>query len=879
MCLGVLRVISQTINNMKGKGDVTMKASFKRLVSLLLVLVMVFGVVPSVSAEEIQGVAESVTTSNDPPTEATKSEETEPETTENKIDPEEETVPEEEVYWLDTIDKGESALTVVYDEYFTEEQLAQMPSVMAAETRASHGSHRQACNIWLSGKRLTYEYPEGVKKTVDSVALHRVYNSKTGNWEVAFCLEPGVANASSGYVDGQYSTEATWGNLDKNQQAAIGLAILYGAPNNPDLKTSDTRRMLAYELATYVIVHEIILGWRNSTGTYACTNSAYINAFGKGNLEITSGYYPEVDGEYLRTSAWTSGESDEVMDAYNYISAKMAKHNIIPSFASDRSTAAPTHPLTKSGTKWTTTLTDTNNILSEYSFTNTSNLTFSVSGNKLTVTAKGKGPYKAIAPTRVLPNITTSGSVFRIWKTSTGAQDIITVASSRKDPVPAYFNLGPSTGAITGTKMTEDGANLSGWTIQLKSGNTVIATTTTDSKGNFSFTDIPEGTYTIHEEISSTSKYYCVKNDQTVTVTAGDTASVTVNNNLKRGNISGVKNTETGTDKKGWTIQLKSGSTVVATTTTDANGKFSFKDIPIGTYTLHEVVPADSKYYCAKNDIEVKVTYNTTVTAPAIENKLKRGNISGTKNTDTGTDKKGWTIQLKSGSTVIATTTTDANGKFSFKDIPIGKYTVHEEVPNGSKYICTVNDAAVTVTYNGTANVAIENKLIRAHIQLNKVDTDTEALLSGAVFEVTDSHGKKHTMSEISAGVYRVENIPYGKATIKELTAPSGHVLNTEVFTVNITENGKTYSVSSSGFNGVANEPVPGSGAASKTSTNGISAEGYALAIWTDRTGRVGETTHYLKSDSNGIFYVTDSAFATVTDTRNYKISGIYDGN
>jgi len=446
------------------------------------------------------------------------------------------TEPEEEVYWLDAIDKGESALNVVYDEFFTEEQLAQMPSVMAAAVRATHGSHRQACNIWLSGKRLSYTF-EGVSRTVDSVVLHRVYDSNTGSWNVAFCLEPGVPNASSGYVDNQLSAEATWGNLSREQQAVIGLAILYGAPNNPELKTSDTRRMLAYELATYVIIQEVCLGWRNTSAPYACNNPAYINAFGKGNLEITSGYYPEVDGMYLRTSAWTSGEADEVMDAYNYISSKMAIHDTIPSFTSDRLALAPTHPLTQSGSKWTTTLTDTNNILSEYKFSNTSALTFSVSGNKLTVTAAGKGPYTAIAPTRTVPNITASGSLFRIWKTSSGAQEIITCASPRNDPVPAYFNLGPTTGAIKGTKSTEDGVNLDGWTIQLKSGNTVIATTTTDSKGNFSFTDIPAGTYTLHEEISSSSKYVCVNNDQTVTVTAGDTVSVTVKNDLKRGNM------------------------------------------------------------------------------------------------------------------------------------------------------------------------------------------------------------------------------------------------------------------------------------------------------------------------------------------------------
>lgn len=66
----------------------------------------------------------------------------------------------------------------------------------------------------------------------------------------------------------------------------------------------------------------------------------------------------------------------------------MAQHYTIPSFMEDSQAAAPSYMLTPDGTgKYSITLTDTNGILNQYSFSNTSDLTFSVSGNKLTVTA------------------------------------------------------------------------------------------------------------------------------------------------------------------------------------------------------------------------------------------------------------------------------------------------------------------------------------------------------------------------------------------------------------------------------------------------------------------------------------------------------------
>jgi hypothetical protein len=42
----------------------------------------------------------------------------------------------------------------------------------------------------------------------------------------------------------------------------------------------------------------------------------------------------------------------------------------------------------------------------------------------------------------------------------------------------------------------------------------------------------------------------------------------------------------------GWTVQLFAGSTVVATTTSDANGNYTFSNLRPGNYTVREVVPA-----------------------------------------------------------------------------------------------------------------------------------------------------------------------------------------------------------------------------------------------------------------------------------------------
>ena len=89
---------------------------------------------------------------------------------------------------------------------------------------------------------------------------------------------------------------------------------------------------------------------------------------------------------------------------------------------------------------------------------------------------------------------------------------------------------------------------------------------------------------------------------------------------------------------------------------------------------------------------------------------------------------------------------------------------------------------------------------------MTKVDEDyPDNKLSGAVFEVySDTNGdgkldKDDTllgeMKELDGGVYQMSELRYGKYLVKESKAPTGFVLDEDVYAVSIEENGKTYTV------------------------------------------------------------------------------------
>jgi hypothetical protein len=172
----------------------------------------------------------------------------------------------------------------------------------------------------------------------------------------------------------------------------------------------------------------------------------------------------------------------------------------------------------------------------------------------------------------------------------------------------------------------------------------------------------------------------------------------------------------------GWKINLTytDNGTFAAQTTTDINGNYAFTWLPVGNYTVSEVPqPGWIQTYPTTPGRVYNITLNgVDVTGNDFGNFLPpppTGNISGRKfndSDDSGTINASepglqfWTIQLKNATngSVVATTVTDANGNYSFNNIPTGNYIVAEVLKGGWTQTFPLS-VTYSVTLTANANV------------------------------------------------------------------------------------------------------------------------------------------------------------------------------
>jgi LPXTG-motif cell wall-anchored protein len=118
-------------------------------------------------------------------------------------------------------------------------------------------------------------------------------------------------------------------------------------------------------------------------------------------------------------------------------------------------------------------------------------------------------------------------------------------------------------------------------------------------------------------------------------------------------------------------------------------------------------------------------------------------------------------------------------------------------------------------------------------VQLTKADKDyPDNHLSGAMFEIyADSNSDKKfdsadkllgTMTELTGGVYQMDNLLYGGYFVKEKTAPAGFILDTNAYYFSITENGKTVTVENEAGKGFVNAAQTGNIRIEKTSEDKV---------------------------------------------------------
>ena len=330
----------------------------------------------------------------------------------------------------------------------------------------------------------------------------------------------------------------------------------------------------------------------------------------------------------------------------------------------------------------------------------------------------------------------------------------------------------------------------------------------------------------------------------------------------------------------------------------DGNGHGkSVIDLPLGSYYVQEIstnaayLTSDTKYpvvfaYTGQDMALVHISANE---GNAIENRLIYGSVNGKKSDEDGKALGGATIGIfKTGTTeftketAIATTVSAEDGSFSFAKVPYGTWVIREiESPKG--YVLSEEEITVTISeVDEAVEVELVNYFIRGSISLTKVDKDyPDNKLTGAVFEVysdTNGDGKLDkddallgTMTEMEGGVYQMKELRYGKYLVREKTAPTGYILDGNVYPVSIEENGKTYTVENEAGKGFLNEAQKGNLKIVKTSSDGkvegfsfrITGVNYDQTFKTDRNGeisieglRIGEYTVSEVSDKASAGYI-----------------------
>ena len=164
-------------------------------------------------------------------------------------------------------------------------------------------------------------------------------------------------------------------------------------------------------------------------------------------------------------------------------------------------------------------------------------------------------------------------------------------------------------------KTATNGGSVKGWTFTIKNASgTFVGKYTTDADGLI-VANLEPGTYTVQETPVDDPYWVCDTEVKTITVKAGETASVSFRNEYvgRAKIIKTLEDPDSGT-VEGWTFEVKaSDGTLIGTYKTGADGTIVCDLIP-GTYTVTEILEEDSYWECV-TDISQTVTVKGGQTA------------------------------------------------------------------------------------------------------------------------------------------------------------------------------------------------------------------------------------------------------------------------
>ena len=632
----------------------------------------------------------------------------------------------------------------------------------------------------------------------------KAIGSYSGN--IAYCIEPGVSLHSGTTLtnhDENYFNNITANGVISGDEIRlfIGRILQYGYRGSISTEWKSQNdgdaNCIAHAYATQLLIWEVIVGERdanfNHNAASGCSNV----------LDVVSSSHP------LRS---------KIMSYYNSMVASVQNHTKVPSFCTKSTGSAKTTELEWNGSKYVATLTDSNGVLSNYSFkASIDGVSFSVNGNKLTV-SMDTAPSKEFTITATKKNGVRRGVV--VWtegshSQNSSVQDVVSYAQEVSDPVSGFVKMKVSYGSCQIVKTSEDG-KVDGIKFTI-SGNGINQTVTTANGGKFQIDNLMPGVYTVTEQ--SYDKYE-PQEVHRVTVVAGQTAKVNFNNKLKRGDLQVIKSSEDNF-VEGVTFHLfgtsLAGIAVDEYAVTDKNGVATFKNVLISgsaPYTIEEVdtairyvvpenqtAPVKWKEVTTRNFTNILKKFSVTVTKSDVEEGTAQGDAK----------LSGAVYGIYKGETLVDRYVTDENGQFTTKEyICDTDWTIREISPSEGYLLDTTvhkvgaDPKLYTVEHNLISNDVTE-QVIKGNIAIIKHTDDGETQIetpeNGASFEIyLKSAGSYNAADEDEKDVIicdengfgQTKDMPYGIYTVHQTSGWEGRELMDD-FDVFISKNTQTY--------------------------------------------------------------------------------------
>ena len=553
------------------------------------------------------------------------------------------------------------------------------------------------------------------------------------NGQEAYCIEPGIMLAHGDVL--RSDVIDVWNSFSYEQQNAIKLALLCGrAGNSSQLPGTPS----CQQTATQMLIWEFVTGARQPSPPYT-----------RGNDEIY-------------TCLVSNGQNAEIGQIYDTILSYMLSYMTLPSFMTAVRTTAPQEELSYDGITYSLALTDTNNVIGNYSFSASDTVVSTeVSGNQL-ILRSGSPLSAPVTVVATRNSAYTAASTFTPYG-STTRQDIV-VGVEAVGGMTGYLTLKANRKEFRVAVTKEDGltgtaqgdGTLAGAVYGLYHGDTLIETCTTDANGQFTTGYYEAGDGWTIREIAPSPGYLLdttvypipaaadqlpsIKNDLSLTVKETPILGRLSISKLAVNSTAGAEAPEAGAS---FEVFLKSAGSYEAAAeserailTCGENGTAQSKLLPYGVYIIRQLSGWEG-YALDATLHEVNISSDGEIVTLSLRNEIFKGLLTIQKvDKDSGQALPGARFRLlDSAGNPFAEGTTDESGILVFENIPFGDYYLEElEAPDG--YKADTTPYVFSVTADGQKiEIRRENTRIPGSVTVAKTDSGGKPI-PGAAFRL-----------------------------------------------------------------------------------------------------------------------------------------------